>query len=178
MKQTLAHRLLCTLLSAGMLMGIMPMGVWSADMAGQANNSPKTSVDKIEKDFSSADGFHAVESRAKNATMTLSVDGGVLNVSGRQTSQGHAWNYQTVYSGLSIPVREDTKLTYIMVPKGDMTDDYPSLHLAVDLKFSDGTYLSQLGVEDENRVGMDPNRQGQGYVLQCTEHQHYGAGHL
>ena len=165
MRHNFGLRFLCTLLSAGMLMSLLPMSATAAGPADDLNSRQSSPMDAVEKDFSSADGFHAVESRAKNATMTLSMGGGVLNISGRQTADGHAWNYQTMYTGLNIPVREDTKLTYMMSPLGDMKDDYPSLHLAVDLKFSDGTYLSQLGVEDENRVGMNPDDQGEAKAM-------------
>lgn len=39
------------------------------------------------------------------------------------------------------------------------------MHLAVDLKFDDGTYLSDRGLEDENGVRADPNSQGEGKAM-------------
>ncbi len=63
--------------------------------------------------------------------------------------------YNVLYTGLNIPVTENTRLVYNITPQQPLPNnkydyDFYSMHLAVDLKFTDGTYLSSTELEDEN----------------------------
>ena len=75
--------------------------------------------------------------------------------------------YNVLYTGLNIPVTENTRLVYNIKPLPNNKYDYDfySMHLAVDLKFTDGTYLSSAELEDENGVRADPNSQGEGKAM-------------
>jgi len=84
----------------------------------------------------------------------------------------HAKSYTTIKSGLDIAVHKDTRFGYMFAPEARLanpsTNDYDykyhGLHMAIDLKFSDGTRLSQLGGTDQYGIGMHPNEQGKGKV--------------
>ncbi len=119
--------------------------------------------------FSESAKFDPVLDRQSNAEMSLQVANGALYVDGMQTANGAARIYRVVAKDLSIPVTENTKLTYHIMPDLDTGHDFPSLHLAVDLLFDDGTYLSELSVEDENGVGINPDDQGKGLAM-VTRH--------
>ena len=83
-----------------------------------------------------------------------------------------AKNYTTIKSGLEIEVDSNTKLGYMFAPEGRGSKDsndydykYHSAHMAIDLKFSDGTRLSSLnGAKDQYGIGMNPNDQGKGKI--------------
>lgn len=91
-----------------------------------------------------------------------------LEVSGRQLSAGNAHAYNEIFE-VDIPVTDKTQLSYVIFPSlinDDKYDyDYTSMHLAVDLKFNDGKYLSELFATDQNQNGLDPNSQGESRTL-------------
>ena len=92
-----------------------------------------------------------------------------LEVRGRHTGEGEAYCYNLLYDGLSIPVTADTNLSYVIFPAlydPDVYDfEYTAEHMAVDLKFTDGTYLSDLHAMDQNGIEVSPMAQGKGAVL-------------
>jgi hypothetical protein len=67
-----------------------------------------------------------------------------------------ARSYSTVKRGLFVEVYPDTKLGYMVNPM-----DETSAHVAVDLIFSDGTYLRNLGAVDQYGVAVHPRYQGE-----------------
>ncbi|MCI8359735.1 MAG: glycoside hydrolase family 92 protein [Clostridiales bacterium] len=92
-----------------------------------------------------------------------------LEVKGRHTGEGEAYCYNVLYDGLSIPVTADTQLSYVFFPAlhdPDVYDfEYTAQHMAVDLQFTDGSYLSELHALDQNGVEVGPMAQGEGGVL-------------
>lgn len=67
---------------------------------------------------------------------------------------------------LDIPVSADTQLSYVVFPQAiEGRLDNPANYVAIDLVFSDGTRLSQLGARDQHRIGADARAQGDGRVL-------------
>ena len=53
--------------------------------------------------------------------------------------------------------RADTELSYLIYPDFERDDlDYPSTYAAVDLAFTDGTYLSDLGATDQHGAELSP----------------------
>ena len=92
-----------------------------------------------------------------------------LEVKGRHTGEGEAYCYNVLYDGLSIPVTADTQLSYVIFPAlydPDVYDfEYTAEHMAVDLQFTDGTYLSDLHALDQNGIEVGPQAQGEGGVL-------------
>lgn len=91
-----------------------------------------------------------------------------LTVSGTQTKDsGKGYCYNVIYDNLSIPVTDDTKLSYVIFPQyvGDYDFSYTSMHIAVDLGFSDGTYLSESDAVDQNGNAVSPLEQGKSKTL-------------
>lgn len=89
--------------------------------------------------------------------------GKALKVSGYHQGEGEAYAYNVLYDGLDIPVTEDTKLSYLIFPEwttGAYDFEYTSTYVAVDLGFSDGTYLSDLQAVDQNGNVVSPMEQG------------------
>ncbi len=92
-----------------------------------------------------------------------------LTVYGKKTAVNNAYARNVLYSGLNIRVTANTKLSYVHFPAlhdGSTYDfEYTSAHMMIDVKFSDGTYLSQLGALDQNGYGMDPLSKGDAHSL-------------
>ena len=67
-----------------------------------------------------------------------------LEYAGQHTAEGRGYSYNKVFD-VDVRVRRETELSYLIYPRF-ITDDlsYPSTYAAVDLAFTDGTYLSQL----------------------------------
>ena len=86
-----------------------------------------------------------------------------LRVSGYHQGEDEAYAYNVLYDGLNIPVTEDTQLSYVIFPEwttGSYDFEYTSTYVAVDLGFSDGTYLSDLNAVDQNGNIVSPLEQG------------------
>ena len=86
-----------------------------------------------------------------------------LKVSGYHQGEGEAYAYNVIYDGLNIPVTENTQLSYTIFPEwttGSYDFEYTSTYIAVDLGFSDGTYLSDLNAVDQNGNIVSPMEQG------------------
>ena len=108
--------------------------------------------------------------RTEHASMTTTLENDKLVISGHHEDNQSAQVYNVLYTGLNIPVTENTRLVYNITPQQPLPNnkydyDFYSMHLAVDLKFTDGTYLSQTTLEDENGVRANPNSQGEGKAM-------------
>ena len=108
--------------------------------------------------------------RTEHASMTTTLENDKLVISGHHEGNQSAQVYNVLYTGLNIPVTENTRLVYNITPQQPLPNnkydyDFYSMHLAVDLKFTDGTYLSSAKLEDENGVRADPNSQGEGKAM-------------
>lgn len=108
--------------------------------------------------------------RTEHASMTTKLENDKLVISGHHEGNQSAQVYNVLYTGLNIPVTENTRLVYNITPQQPLPNnkydyDFYSMHLAVDLKFTDGTYLSSTKLEDENGVRADPNSQGEGKAM-------------
>ena len=108
--------------------------------------------------------------RTEHASMTTTLKNDKLVISGHHEGNQSAQVYNVLYTGLNIPVTENTRLVYNITPQQPLPNnkydhDFYSMHLAVDLKFTDGTYLSSTKLEDENGVRADPNSQGEGKAM-------------
>ena len=92
-----------------------------------------------------------------------------LRVSGKQTANTTSYARNIIYNNLDIPVTEYTKISYHIFPalyESSVYDyNYTSMFMSVDLKFNDGTYLSELGVVDQNGFLLDPLSQGYSNAL-------------
>ncbi|NNM46148.1 ATP-binding protein [Knoellia sp. DB2414S] len=92
-----------------------------------------------------------------------------LHYAGRHTADGRGYAWNRLYD-VDVPVGDRTQLSYKVIPdmvKGDLT--YPSTNVAVDLKFTDGTYLSDLGATDSHQTAFSPSGQGKGKILYAAQ---------
>ncbi|GGJ65072.1 GH92 family glycosyl hydrolase [Virgibacillus salexigens] len=85
---------------------------------------------------------------------------------GTHLSKGRAYSYNKVYD-VDIPVTAETKLSYFISPlfMDTKENDYSSTYASIDLAFSDGSYLSELGVKDQHGVVLHPTKQGNSNTL-------------
>lgn len=83
-----------------------------------------------------------------------------LKYAGSHQADGRAYSYNKVFD-VDVAVRRDTELSYKVFPSMAETDlKYPATNVAVDLAFTDGTYLSELGAVDSHGGAMTPQGQG------------------
>jgi predicted alpha-1,2-mannosidase len=88
-----------------------------------------------------------------------------FEVSGRQTVAGRAYSYNKVFD-VDVDVTANTELSYMVFPEfttGDMT--YPATSVAIDLAFTDGTFLSQLNAVDSSGAVLSPTGQAAAKTL-------------
>ncbi len=88
-----------------------------------------------------------------------------FQIAGRHTTEGRAYAYNKVFD-TDINVKDDTELSYLVFPEFNRTDlSNPATYTAVDLAFTDGTYLSQLSVKDQHGFTLTPTGQGESKSL-------------
>lgn len=82
-------------------------------------------------------------------------------------ARGHAYN--RVFD-VNLRVTKDAELSYLIYPdfvKDDLS--YPSTYAAVDLAFTDGTYLSDLDASDQHGATLSPQGQGRSKTLYADQ---------
>jgi predicted alpha-1,2-mannosidase len=92
-----------------------------------------------------------------------------LRYAGRHTADGRGYAYNKVFD-VDVAVDRDTRLAYRLFPQmadGDL--DYAATHVSVDLAFTDGTYLSDLGATDQHGFRLSPRGQGAAEVLYVNQ---------
>ena len=92
-----------------------------------------------------------------------------LRYSGGHTADGRGYAWNRLFD-VEVPVGDASRLTYRIFPdmvSGDL--EYPSTYAAVDLRFTDGTYLSDLKADDVHGVGFSPSGQGVGKILYANQ---------
>jgi predicted alpha-1,2-mannosidase len=83
-----------------------------------------------------------------------------LRYAGRHTAGGRAYSYNKVFD-VNVKVGGDTRLSYRIFPSmADGDRDYDATNVSLDLAFTDGTYLSDLGALDQHGFGLSPRGQG------------------
>ncbi|MGO1391715.1 discoidin domain-containing protein, partial [Brachybacterium alimentarium] len=87
-----------------------------------------------------------------------------LRYAGSTTAEDGGHHWQKLHD-VDLPIAEDTELSYRIFPEfgGDMS--YASTNAAIDLAFTDGTYLSELDAQDQYRFGSSPAAQGDSKAL-------------
>ncbi|MEU6477667.1 GH92 family glycosyl hydrolase [Streptomyces sp. NPDC047017] len=92
-----------------------------------------------------------------------------LRYAGRHTAKGRAYSYNKVFD-VDVKVSRDTQLSYRLYPAmADGDRDYDATNVAVDLAFTDGTYLSRLGATDQHGFGLSPQAQGAAKTLYVNQ---------
>ena len=96
-----------------------------------------------------------------------------LEVSGTHYGKKEAWAANILFNNLSIPVGDHTYLSYTLFPallkESDYDYEYTQMHMMIDLKFKDGTYLSDLSAKDQYGTEMTPQKQGQSRILMTNQ---------
>lgn len=92
-----------------------------------------------------------------------------LMVAGSHVGTGHAAASNIIYQDVNVPVTATTQLSYMIFPAMATPNtydfDYTSQYMAVDLQFTDGTYLSDLHCEDIYGNEVNPVAQGDSKTL-------------
>ncbi|MFH9552659.1 GH92 family glycosyl hydrolase [Streptomyces sp. NPDC017435] len=92
-----------------------------------------------------------------------------LRYAGRHTASGRAYSYNKVFD-VNVRVGSRTQLAYRIFPgMADGDRDYAATNVAVDLAFTDGTYLSGLGARDRYGFPLTPRGQGASKVLYVNQ---------
>lgn len=92
-----------------------------------------------------------------------------LRYAGRHTADGRAYSYNKVYD-VNVAVGRDTRLSYRVFPSmADGDRDYDATNVSVDLAFTDGTRLSDLGATDQHGFPLSPRGQGAAKVLYVNQ---------
>lgn len=94
-----------------------------------------------------------------------------LEVSGTQMGEG-AYASNVLFDNLNTVVTEDTYLSYVIFPSLTSSSydyEYTSMHMAIDLKFKDDTYLSDLMPLDQNENVLEAGAQGASRVLNTNQ---------
>ncbi|MBK1882551.1 GH92 family glycosyl hydrolase [Luteolibacter pohnpeiensis] len=88
-----------------------------------------------------------------------------LRYAGRHTAAGEGFATNRLFD-VNIPVGKDSRLSYLIFPELTATDlQYPSTHVAVNLKFTDGSELSDLNPLDVYEISATAKGQGTGKIL-------------
>ncbi|MFD4575580.1 GH92 family glycosyl hydrolase [Streptomyces sp. NPDC058417] len=92
-----------------------------------------------------------------------------LRYAARQTADGRGYSYNKVFD-VNVRVGSRTELAYRIFPAmADKVLDYAATNVAVDLAFTDGTYLSGLGARDQHGFPLTPQGQGASKVLYVNQ---------
>ncbi|MGW1168076.1 GH92 family glycosyl hydrolase [Streptomyces sp. NPDC001153] len=92
-----------------------------------------------------------------------------LRYAGRHTAGGRAYSYNKVFD-VNVKVGGDTQLSYRIFPQmADGDRDYDATNVSLDLAFTDGTYLSDLGAQDQHGFPLSPRGQGDSKSLYVNQ---------
>ncbi|WP_329600269.1 GH92 family glycosyl hydrolase [Streptomyces pseudovenezuelae] len=92
-----------------------------------------------------------------------------LRYAGRHTGQGRAYSYNKIFD-VNVRVDRLTRLSYRIYPSmADGDRDYDSTNVSVDLAFTDGTFLSDLGARDQHGFTLSPQGQGASKALYVNQ---------
>lgn len=92
-----------------------------------------------------------------------------LRYAGRHTAKDRAYSYNKLFD-VNVKVLPDTQLSYRLYPSmADGDRDYDATNVAVDLAFTDGTYLSGLGATDQHGFTLSPQGQGAAKTLYVNQ---------
>ncbi|GAU66974.1 beta-mannosidase [Streptomyces sp. NBRC 110611] len=92
-----------------------------------------------------------------------------LRYAGTHTAAGRGYAYNKIFD-VHTPVTPSTTLSYKLFPEMATTDlAYPATHAAVDLAFTDGTYLSELPAVDQHGAPLTPQGQAAARTLYVNQ---------
>jgi GDSL-like Lipase/Acylhydrolase family/Carbohydrate esterase 2 N-terminal len=95
---------------------------------------------------------------------TAHTGAGSLLYQGRDNSATQSYSYNRVFA-VNIPVTPTTNLSYWLFPLVEAGSGTDGSHVAIDLLFSDGTWLRNTAAVDQNGIRLSPSQQGAGRRL-------------
>nr|WP_317412509.1 GH92 family glycosyl hydrolase [uncultured Solibaculum sp.] len=91
-----------------------------------------------------------------------------LHVTGQQPAEGAASSRNVIYKDVNVKVTKDTQLSYVILPTygggnaySNFDWEFTSQYVGMDLQFTDGTFLSDLGAVDQYGHGITGQEQGE-----------------
>ncbi|RSM53875.1 alpha-mannosidase, partial [Actinoplanes sp. ATCC 53533] len=88
-----------------------------------------------------------------------------FQIAGRHTAEGRGHSANKVFD-VDVAVTADTELSYLVLPEFNREDlSNPATYTAVDLAFTDGTFLSELKAVDQNGIVVSAAAQGASQTL-------------
>ncbi len=114
---------------------------------------------------SGVDGIQSAVDSGPSDSPTAKTNAGftgthALYYGGSHTADGRAYATEKVFD-VDVPVEQYTRLSYKLFPAmADSDLDYDATQVAVDIAFTDGTYLSDLGAIDQHGFPLSPQGQG------------------
>ena len=140
--------------------GLTQLADWdlSADLSAPATDAPMTTA--------VGDGPAEAQTSKPHVGFTGTH---ALHYAGRDVADGtaHAWN--VLYDNVGVVVGPRTELDYDVFPELLNDLQYPSTYVAVDVRFTDGTYLSDLQARDSHGYAASPSGQGAAKILYADE---------
>lgn len=98
---------------------------------------------------------------------------GALKVNGVHCGEGSARALNILFDNIHLTVRKNTALSYLIFPvlaKGKFYDKQDTaMHISVDLRFNDGSFLHELKIKDINGSVLTPLGQGEGKTLYANQ---------
>nr|WP_239079919.1 GH92 family glycosyl hydrolase [Actinoplanes brasiliensis] len=92
-----------------------------------------------------------------------------FQIAGRQTAEGRGYSYNKVFD-VNIEVTDKSELSYLIFPEFNRKDlSNPATYTAVDLAFTDGSYLSEMPARDQHGIKVSPSEQGKSKTLYTSQ---------
>lgn len=96
-----------------------------------------------------------------------------LRVNGVPAGAGKAKAFSVLFDKLNIKIEKNTVISYMLFPviaKGSTYDKYDTAsHIAIDMRFSDGTFLRGYTIPDVNGNVLSPLGQGMGRTVYANQ---------
>ncbi|KQW45828.1 MULTISPECIES: GDSL-type esterase/lipase family protein [unclassified Roseateles] len=132
----------------------------------ETTDSPLTWSDTV-RASANVGGYCCGKSTMESSTRigaTAHTGSGSLLVQGRDASATQSYSYNRVLA-VNIPVTPATNLSYWLFPASEAGSGTSGTYVAIDLLFSDGTWLRNTAAVDQNGVRLSPSQQGAGRRL-------------
>ncbi|MFI7546638.1 GH92 family glycosyl hydrolase [Actinoplanes sp. NPDC049599] len=92
-----------------------------------------------------------------------------FQIAGRHTAEGRGHSFNKVFD-VDVAVTAETELSYLVLPEFNREDlTNPATYTAVDLAFTDGTFLSELNALDQHGIVVSPAAQGASKTLSTAQ---------
>jgi predicted alpha-1,2-mannosidase len=92
-----------------------------------------------------------------------------FQIAGRHTAEGRGHSANKVFD-VDVAVTADTELSYLVLPEFNREDlSNPATYTAVDLAFTDGTFLSDLKAVDQHGIVVSATAQGSSQTLSTAQ---------